>query len=124
MKRYTDLTFFVGLLIATAILASCTLTSPSGPCQFTANTAITAYRLPDGTSSIFGTVSTGDTFEALARTSDGWVGFDPGVAQAGNVGLARDRWIQLNATISPSCLTTVDLVTLADVQADVAASGG
>jgi hypothetical protein len=29
----------------------------------------------------------------------------------------------LNAVVSPSCLTSIDLVTLADVQADLAASG-
>ena len=74
-------------------------------------------------SDIFGTISVGDTHEALARTADGWVGFDPGVAQAANVGLARHRWVLLNATTAPSCLTTVELVTLAEVEADLAASG-
>ncbi len=83
--------------------------------------------LPDlpgsGTSGIFGTIGTGETFEALARTADGWIGFDPGIAQAGNIGLAHHRWVQLNASLSPACLDDVDLVTLADVQADLAASG-
>jgi hypothetical protein len=91
--------------------------------MFTANTAITAYRLPDDSSDVFGTISAGETHDALARTADGWVGFDPGVAQAANVGLARHRWILLNASITPACLTTIDLVTLADVEADLAASG-
>ena len=124
MKRWPVFAITLGILIAATILASCTPTAPAGPCEFTANVPLTAYRLPDGTSDVFGTISTGETFEALARTADGWLGFDPGVAQAGNVGLARNRWVQLNASLSPSCLTTVDLVTLADVEADLAASGG
>jgi len=102
------------------MLASCT--NPSDPCTFTANTPLTVYRLPDDTSDVFGVISSGDEYNALALTADGWIGFDPGIAQAGNIGLAHHRWVLLNATISPSCLTTVDLVTLDDVLADVDAS--
>jgi hypothetical protein len=82
-----------------------------------------AYRLPDFASDVFGVVSSGDSYEALAWTADGWVGFDPGVAQAGNIRLAHHRWVFLGVFISPSCLSSVDLVTLADVEADLAASG-
>jgi hypothetical protein len=114
----------LGIFVAGVLLLGCTPTGSSGPCTFTANGDVTAYRLPDGTSALFGTVSAGETHEALARTADGWIGFDPGVAQAGNIGLARDRWVQANLSLSSSCLSTVDLVTLADVEADVAASGG
>jgi hypothetical protein len=113
-----------GALVAGLVLMGCTLPSGSGPCTFTANMDVNAYRLPDGTSAIFGTISAGETFEALARTSDGWLGFDPGIAQAGNIGLAHHRWVQANLSLSSSCLSSVDLVTLADVEADVAASGG
>lgn len=109
------------VVFVSVLLAGCTPT-PSGPCTFTANTSMTAYRLPDASSDVFGAISTGDSFEILARTADGWVGFDPGIAQAGNIGLAHHRWVQLNATVSPSCLSDVVLVTLADVQADVNAS--
>ena len=113
------------LIVVTAGLLSigCTPAPYEEPCMFTATMVVTAYRLPDGASEIFGTVSTGDTYEVLARTVDGWLGFDPGVAQAANIGLARHRWVQLNMTLDPSCLNTVDLVTLADVEADLAASG-
>ena len=68
-------------------------------------------------------MSAGDTYDILARTAEGWVGFDPGVAQAGNIGLAHHRWVFINITISPSCLETVDIVTLTDVMADMEASG-
>jgi hypothetical protein len=88
-----------------------------------ANRPLTARFLPDDTSNVFGTVNSSETHEILARTEDGWVGFDPGVAQAPNVGLARHRWVLLTADVSPSCLTSVDLVDLAAVQADVDASG-
>ncbi|MBN1429348.1 MAG: hypothetical protein JXB07_13325 [Anaerolineae bacterium] len=121
MKLHRKSIVAFGLLfIISALLAGCT---PSGACSFTGNTPLTAYRLPDATSDVFGTVPAGETREILARTADGWIGFDPGVAQAGNIGLAHHRWVLLNATVAPSCLSSVDLVTLADVQTDLAASG-
>lgn len=121
MTRERIIEASLALLLLGVLLAGCT---PTGPCEFTANTPLTAYRLPVSTSMVFGTVSSGDTYEVLARTADGWLGFDPGIAQAGNMGLARPRWVRLNASLSPSCLAGVDLVTLADVEADIAASGG
>lgn len=122
MKRFRCTTIVVSLLVMITFLAGCVPVSPAGPCEFTANVPLSAFRLPDDTSDFFGTISTGDTYKALARTADGWVGFDPGYAQAGNIGLAHHRWVQLNATLSSSCLDSVDLVTLADVEADVALS--
>jgi hypothetical protein len=119
-RRYFGI---AGLVALGAFLASCAPAPLATGCEFTANSSLTAFRLPDGSSDLFGTIPTGETHEALARTADGWIGFDPGIAQAGNIGLAHHRWVQLNATVSPSCLSGVDLVTLADVQADVAASG-
>lgn len=111
------------LLAVSMASANSTKHDSSGPCMLTAINSLAAYRLPDDDSDKFGVVDPGDTVEALARTVEGWVGFDPGVAQAGNKGLARHRWVLLNATVSPSCLTSVDLVTLADVKADLNASG-
>lgn len=107
-----------------SIMAACS-PAPSGTtCSFSSITSLTVYRLPDGSSDVFGTMPAGETHPALARTEAGWVGIDPGVAQAANVGLAHHRWIQLNAAVSPSCLEDVPLVTLADVEADLDASGG
>jgi len=117
-------TLFWAVPFASLVLAGCQAPAPAGPCTFTANVDTPAYRLPDSGSAVFGTMFAGETYEALAQTAGGWVGLDPGVAQAPNVGLARHRYVQANITFQPSCLSTVQLVTLADVEADVAASGG
>jgi hypothetical protein len=114
----------LAVIAASLVLTGCKTTPTPEPCTFTANEPLTVYRLPDGTSDVFGVMSTGDEYKALARTADGWVGFDPGIAQAGNIGLAHHRWVLLNASLSTSCLGDVDLVTLEDVQADLEASGG
>jgi hypothetical protein len=106
------------------LLQGCTLPAGLGPCIFTANVDVAAYRLPDWTSAHFGTIPAGETHEVLARTSDGWLGFDPGIAQAGNIGLAHHRWVLQDVGLSSSCLSTVDLVTLADVEAAIASPGG
>jgi len=120
MKIRIYLLISLTLLALSMILTACT--PPTGPCTFTPNTSVTAYRLPDDTSDVFGVMPSADAYKALARTAEGWVGFDPGIAQAGNIGLAHHRWIQLNVTLSSSCLSSVDLVTLEDVLADVALS--
>jgi hypothetical protein len=117
----------IGVLSALAIqllLQACTLPASLGPCIFKANVDVAAYRLPDWTSAPFGTIHAGQTYEVLARTADGWLGFDPGIAQAGNSGLAHNRWVLQDVSLSSSCLSKVDLVTLEDVQAAVAASPG
>ena len=122
MKIRSYLIIILALLLSSITLAGCTPPPSTEPCTFTANEPLTAYRLPDDTSDVFGVISTGETYKALAQTAEGWVGFDPGVAQAGNIGLAHHRWVLFNATLSPACLSSIDLVTLADVQADIDAS--
>jgi hypothetical protein len=120
MDKRGNVLIVLGICILISLLSSCT---PTGPCYIQPNTPLTAYRLPDPTSDVFGSFPPVDTYRALARTADGWVGFDPGIAQAGNIGLAHHRWVQFNAYVSSSCLDSVDLVTLADVMVDMAASG-
>lgn len=39
-------------------------------------------------------VDTGFPIRVMAETADGWWGFDPGVAQAANTGVFRNRWVQ------------------------------
>lgn len=48
----------------------------------------------------FGPMPAGNGETALARTVDGWLGFDPGIAQAGNIGLYRLRWIAPDAAVT------------------------
>jgi hypothetical protein len=55
--------------------------------------SIPVYARPDSSSDIFASVSPGDSLTILVRTEEGWLGFDPGVAQAPNTGSFRYRWI-------------------------------
>jgi hypothetical protein len=66
--------------------------SGSSQCWVTNNETLTAYRESSPLAQVFGIADADTTAMALARTRDGWLGFDPGVAQAGNVGRARLRW--------------------------------
>lgn len=65
----------------------------------TAQRDITAFERPDQEADIFGVILKGETVELLVRTSEGWLGFDPGTAQAGNTGSFRFRWIMPDSSI-------------------------
>lgn len=69
-------------------ITTCNLVLPAG-------TTYTIYYQPDVTSNVFATISDGVEAMAVARTTDGWIGFDPGVAQADNIGMDRLRWVQV-----------------------------
>lgn len=120
MNKKRNLIISLILLFISLIAAGCVPQT----CQFTANYQVEVYRVPDWSTDYWGVESPGQPHEILARTADGWIGYDPGVAQAPNVGLARLRYFQLNAIVTPSCLSSVPVVTVADVLADIAASGG
>ncbi len=75
-KKYLILILIV--LGISVVAAGC----DEGPCMVTGTMDLTIYRLPDPASDVFGILSAGDSHEVLARTADGWVGFDPGIAQA------------------------------------------
>lgn len=49
---------------------------------------------PDAADSRWGVLIPGESIEIEVTTRDGWLGFDPGVAQAGNSGSFRYRWIE------------------------------
>ncbi len=68
-------------------------TSPTGPCTLVASKAITAYSRPSLQAAKFAELSAGERVP-VGGTTDGWIGFDPGVAQAANVGPFRLRWVQ------------------------------
>jgi hypothetical protein len=76
----------VGVLSAACIPSP----TPSEPCLITPVGPVTAYTIPSAAGDVFGTLT--DPIEATAKTADGFYGFDPGVAQAGNSGLYRLRW--------------------------------
>lgn len=70
-----------------------------GACIFTADQVTPFYQRPGLSAEVFFTAQPGETVQPLARTADGWLGFDPGIAQAANVGPFRLRWIAPDATV-------------------------
>lgn len=62
-------------------------------CTLVANSDVTLYSRPDTASAVFGTLASGEQATMMGQTADGWLGFDPGVAQAANVGIFRLRWV-------------------------------
>jgi hypothetical protein len=67
-----------------------------GECTLTVGASQAVYDRPSTEANVFG--DSGDNFAAqvLIRTQDGWVGFDPGVAQAANIGVFRYRWLHFD----------------------------
>lgn len=75
-------------------------TMPFGDrCMLITASEIIAYQRPSLYADVWGTLPTGDQYIASGRTADGWIGFEPGVAQAANVGVFRLRWVQESAAI-------------------------
>jgi hypothetical protein len=72
--------------------------TPSGPCTFTGSADTKIYTRPDTASDIFFDAPVGFSTELQGQTADGWKGFDPGVAQAANIGPFRLRWIPPDAS--------------------------
>lgn len=70
-------------------------------CTRVATRAATILARPVAGAATFGQLAVGDKVSLLARTADGWVGFDPGSAQAGNVGIFRLRWVQASEAFAP-----------------------
>jgi hypothetical protein len=66
---------------------------------------VNIYNRASAAADVFGTFGPSDTAQPTARTADGFYGFDPGTAQAGNVGLFRLRWVlkTIDVTLSPGC---------------------
>jgi hypothetical protein len=65
----------------------------AGSCDFTASNEVTIYNRPHLSADVFSTQGAGFSIQPTARTSNGWYGFDPGVAQAANIGSFRLRWL-------------------------------
>ncbi len=49
---------------------------------------------PDTADAPWAVLLPGEAVDIAVRTADGWLGFDPGVAQAGSSGSFRYRWIE------------------------------
>lgn len=91
------------LPILALALAACTATSPAateialpnGESECVAHThqTTTIYSRPSAEADVFAEVGSGISQPLTARTEDGWLGFDPGVAQAANLGSFRLRWL-------------------------------
>lgn len=90
-------------LVALAlILAACTanaveateiaLPAEPGECVAFPKTLTIIYSRPSTEAEIFAEVDSTLAQPLSARTEDGWLGFDPGVAQAANLGSFRLRW--------------------------------
>ena len=78
--------------------------STAGACQITALNEVTIYNRPSTAADVFSTQPAGFNIKFSARTSTGWLGFDPGIAQAANIGSFRLRWIAPGTqTISGGC---------------------
>jgi hypothetical protein len=55
--------------------------------------SISVYTRPDFSSTIFGTLLPGESVELTVITLNGWLGFDPGTAQATATESFRYRWL-------------------------------
>lgn len=93
------------LLLACSIFTPAATPTPTGPCEFTAGGEVTLYNRPDTAAEVFSTQGAGFSTTIQAQTDDGWLGFDPAIAQAANIGPFRLRWIDPEAagTSSGAC---------------------
>jgi hypothetical protein len=71
----------------------------AGPCTAEVASAVPIAMRPHS-DEVFGQFAPASPVIITARSKDGWLGFDPAVAQAANVGPFRLRWLE------PSSVTT------------------
>jgi hypothetical protein len=78
-----------------------------GACELVPEDSITILQRPSPTADVFGVAAPGDTLRPTSTAAGGWLGFDPAVAQAANVGPFRLRWIAPDGpfTLSGACLS-------------------
>ncbi|MCB9419924.1 MAG: hypothetical protein H6667_08975 [Ardenticatenaceae bacterium] len=84
-----------------------TPTTTADACTLVANSDVTLYNRPDTNAGQFGVLSAGEKAIIGGQTAAGWLGFDPAVAQAANVGIFRLRWLApgSDVTITGNCDT-------------------
>jgi hypothetical protein len=77
---------------------------PVGVCQLTTKEATTLYSRPSTAANVFAEVGPEFEIQVVAKTQDGWLGIDPAVAQAANIGSFRLRWVPPGTrTLSGDC---------------------
>jgi hypothetical protein len=72
---------------------------PAELCELVAEGEVTVYNRPDPSAAAFGVMQPGSRARVEGRTPDGWWGFEPGVAQAANVGVFRLRWVEGSSAV-------------------------
>ena len=76
-----------------------------GACTLVTSEATITYDRPSSAAQVFSEVEAGFSAVVAGRTADGWVGFDPGLAQAANIGIFRLRWVHFDeVTLSGACV--------------------
>lgn len=87
--------------------------TPPSACQVvSAGEGVMVYTRPSVKAGVFASLSAAQYPVALsARTADGWLGFEPGVAQAANRGVFRLRWVLASQVqVSGDCQTLPEVV--------------
>ncbi len=82
-----------------------------GTCSLTTAGSTVLYDRPSAEAQVFSEVGADFNAVVTGRTVDGWVGFDPGIAQAANIGVFRLRWVFFDdVSLSGSCADVPQLV--------------
>ncbi|MGC9468630.1 MAG: hypothetical protein ACP5HS_08560 [Anaerolineae bacterium] len=76
-----------------------TPTPETGPCMIVAESDVTVYTRASFDAMVFGTMEAGMTLQAGATAEGEWIGFEPAVAQAANIGVFRYRWVHESADL-------------------------
>jgi len=99
MVPTTTATKTVSLIAPSEEASEVSATLAPEPCSIVALGDVTVYSRPSSNAAVFGLMDSGFHVITEGRTADGWLGFDPGVAQAANVGIFRLRWIEESSDI-------------------------
>ena len=111
--QQSDIEAFVSRIYSQMAMVETTPTpaaTETAACTVVANSDVTLYGRPDTASDVFGTLAAGEQATMMGQTADGWLGFDPGVAQAANVGIFRLRWVAPGSDVTQtgSCDTLTE----------------
>jgi hypothetical protein len=84
---------FIASLLVAPDPAAFSIAPASSPCMLIAEEDVTIYKRPHPNAEVFSTLAASLEVTVDGVTADGWYGFDPGVAQAANIGVFRLRWV-------------------------------